>query len=86
MTRCSACAQSRLPLRRQTAPMRLFPASEPLREVNIDILGPLTRSVARNRLVLIFTERFSKVTRCVALREITAITVASALMEVWVAS
>jgi len=86
VTRCAACAQSQLALRRHTAPMRLFPATEPLTEVNVDILGPLPTSRARNRYVLVFTDRFSKVVRCVALRKITAVSVASALVEVWVAS
>lgn len=86
VTRCAACAQSRLALRRHTAPMRLFPSTEPLTEVNVDILGPLPKSLSRNRYILVFTDRFSKVVRCVALRKITAVTVASALIEVWVAS
>jgi len=66
--------------------MRLFPATEPLTEVNVEILGPLPTSRARNRYVLVFTDRFSKVVRCVALMKITAVSVASALVEVWVAS
>lgn len=86
VTRCAACAQSRLALRRHTAPMRLFPATEPLTEVNVDILGPLPVSLTRNKYVLAFTDRFSKVVRCVALKKVTAVTVASALVEVWVAS
>ena len=86
VTRCAACAQSQLALRRHTAPMRLFPATEPLTEVNVDILGPLPTSRARNRYVWVFPDRFSKVVRCVALRKITAVSVASALVEVCVAS
>lgn len=86
VTQCAACAQSRLALRKHTTPMRLFPATEPLTEVNIAILGPLPKSKARNHFVLVFTDRFSKVVRTMALRTITAVTVASALVEVWVAS
>lgn len=86
VTRCAACAQSRLALRRHTALMRLFPATEPLTEVNIDILGPLPKSRARSKYVLAFTDRFSKVVRCVALRKVDAVSVASAQVEVWVAS
>lgn len=82
VTRCAACAQSRLALRRHTAPMRLFLATEPLTEVNLDILGPLPKTRARNRFVLVFTDRFSKVVRCGAMRKITAVAVASALVEV----
>lgn len=61
VTRCASCAQSRLALRLHTAGMKLFPATDPLTEVKIDILGPLPRTKSRNVFILVFTDRFSEV-------------------------
>jgi len=84
--RCALCAKIRLALRRRRTRLKLFPAEEPMTDVPIDICGPLVRSEAGNRFVLVMTDRFLKLTRAVALRNITAITVASAFLETWVAS
>ena len=84
ITTCATCAQNRLALRRHTSPLTLFPAKEPLTEVAVDILGPLVRSKAGNKFVLVLTDRFSKLTKCMALRRITAISVASAVLDTWV--
>lgn len=86
VTPCASCTQSRLALRRHTAPMKLFPSTEHLTEVNINMLGPLPRTKSRSVFILVFTDLFSKVVRCVALRKVTAVSVASALIEVWVVS
>lgn len=72
VTRCAARAHSRLSLRCHTAPMRLLPEPEPLTLVNINILGPLLRSLSRNKCILLFTDRFSKVVRGFALSKVTA--------------
>jgi len=59
---------------------------ESLTEVGIDILGPLLNTVDGNRYVFVMSDRFSKLTRTVALRHITAGTVASAFLTAWVAA
>jgi len=84
--RCALCAKSRLALQRRRTRLKLFPVEEPMTDVAIDICGLVVRSEAGNRFVLVMTDRFSKLTRAVALRKITAITVASAFLETWVAS
>lgn len=85
ITKCTTCAQNRLAVRRQTTPLTLFPAKEPLTDLSIDILGPLPPSTTGNRFILVVTDRFSKLTKCIALRVITAISVSSAVIEHWVA-
>jgi hypothetical protein len=50
----------------------------------MDILGPLPKTDHGNRLLLVITDRFSKLTRTVPLRTITALVVAKAFCENWV--
>jgi len=83
---CPPCAKNRLQERRHTSPTTLFPPKEPLTEVGIDILGPLLNTVDGNRYVFVMPDHFSKLTRTVALRRITAVMVASALLTAWVAA
>jgi len=83
---CPPCTKNRLQERRHTSPMTLFPPKEPLSEVGIAILGPLLNTVDGNRYVFVMSDRFSKLPRMVALRRITAVTVASAFLTAWVAA
>jgi len=79
VTECSTFAQNWLSLRRHTSPLKLFPATDPLADEPVDIFGPIPATKAGNRFVLFITDRFSKLTKCVALRRITAISVAPAI-------
>jgi len=85
ITKCTTCAQNRLSLRRHTSPLTLFPATEPLTVQLEDIFGPIPATKSGNRIILVITDRFSKLTKCVALRRISAISVASAIIDAWVA-
>ena len=85
ITKCTTYAQNRLSLRRHTSPLTLFPASEPLTDLSVGIFGPIPATKAGNRFILVITDRFSKLTKCVALRYITAISVVSAIIDAWVA-
>jgi len=76
ITKCTTCAQHRLALRRQTTPLTLLPATEPLTELSVDIFGPISASNKDNRFILVITDRFAKLTKCVAFRRITAMSVA----------
>jgi len=71
-------------LRRHTTPLTLFQATEPLTELSVDIFGPIPASKKGNRFILVITNRFAKLTKCVALRQITAMSVASAIIDAWV--
>jgi RNase H-like domain found in reverse transcriptase/Reverse transcriptase (RNA-dependent DNA polymerase)/Integrase zinc binding domain/Integrase core domain/Chromo (CHRromatin Organisation MOdifier) domain/Retroviral aspartyl protease len=82
--RCVTCAKNRISERKRTSFLKLFPASEPLEYVSLDILGPLPKTEHGNRFLLVITDRFSKLTRTVPLRTITAFVVAKAFCEHWV--
>jgi len=83
---CPPCAKNGLQERRHMSPMNLFQSKEPLTKVSIGILGPLLNTVDRNRYVVVMSDRLSPLTRTVALRRITAGTVASAFLTAWVAA
>jgi len=86
ITKRTTCAQNRLAVRRHTTPLTLFAATESLTELSVDIFGPIPASKKGNRFILVIIDRFAKLTKCVALRRITAITVASAIIDVWVSA
>ena len=82
---CHACANERVKLRQHASPMKLFPASAPLEFVAIDILGPLNpASQDGNKFVLVITDRFSKLTRAIPMRTITALNVAKEFVQHWI--
>jgi hypothetical protein len=49
----------------------------------MDILGPLPRTKHGNRFLLVISDRYSKVTKTVSLRTVTAISVARAFCNHW---
>ncbi len=44
----ATCARDRIKLRRNTKELKLFPATGPLEEVSIDLLGPFQKTPRRN--------------------------------------
>jgi len=86
ITKCTTCAQNRLALRRHTTPLTLFPATEPLTELSVDIFEPIPASKKGNRFIFVITDRFAKLTKCVASWRITATSVASAIINAWVSA
>jgi len=86
ITKCTTCAQKRFALRRHTTPLTLFPATKSLSELSVDIFGPIRVSKKGNRFTLAITYRFAKLTKFVALRRITAMSVASAIIDAWVSA
>ena len=62
---CASCA---IKLRRRTNLLKLFPATRPLESVSIDILGSLPKSERGKRFLLVITDRFTKLTTVVPLR------------------
>ena len=61
----------------------MFPATRPLEDVAIDILGPLPRTSGGKEYVLLVTDRFTKLVAAVPLARITAYSVAVAFCEAW---
>jgi Integrase zinc binding domain len=83
---CTVCAKNRVKERKRTSLLKLFPASGPLEFVSMDILGPLPKTEHGNRFLLVISDRFSKLTRTVPMRTITALGVAKAFCDAWVFS
>jgi RNase H-like domain found in reverse transcriptase/Integrase zinc binding domain/Integrase core domain len=81
---CTVCAKNRISERKRTSFLKLFPASEPLEYIAVDILGPLPKTEHGNQFLLVITDRFSKLTRTVPLRSISAFMVARYFCEQWV--
>jgi hypothetical protein len=75
---CDTCARNRISERTHTNKLKLFPAKGPLEFMAMDILGPLPRTKHGNRFLLVISDRFSKVTKTVPLRTVTALSVARA--------
>jgi len=55
ITKCTTCAQNRLALRRHRTPLTLFRATEPLRELSVNICGLIPASKKGNRFILVIT-------------------------------
>jgi len=83
---CNTCAKNRLMGTQSTAPMRLFPATEPFAALAIDLLGPLPRTLEEHEYILVICDRFTKVTRAVPLKDISSLDVVSAFLKTGVAS
>ena len=81
---CVACAKERISLRKHASFLKLFPAAKPLEFVSIDILGPLPRTTTGFRYLLVITDRYSKLTRTIPLRDVKSVTIAKAFCENWV--
>jgi transposase InsO family protein len=80
---CYACARNRISERRHTNRLKLFPEKGPLESVEIYILGPLLRTKYSYRLLLVIADWYTKVTRTVPLRTVTALSVARAFVDHW---
>ena len=81
---CRSCAAVRgTPFRHQKF-LKLFPATGPMEFVAMDFLGPLPKSHSGKRHVLVITDRFTKLSRAIPLRDTNATTTALAFLEHWV--
>jgi Integrase zinc binding domain len=83
---CTVCEKNPVKERKRTSFLKLFPASGTLEFVAMDILGPLPKMEYGNRFLLVISDRFSKLTRTVPLRTITALGVPKAFCDAWVFS
>ena len=75
------CAKNRLMDTKSTAPMRLFPATEPLASLAIELLGPLPRTPEGYEYIRVICDIFTTVTRAVPLKDISALDVLSAFLD-----
>ena len=81
---CPECARERVKLQRGTRPLQLFPATEPLAEVAMDILGPLIATPRGNRFILVIVDRFTKLTQAIPLPSKSAYCIGRAFTTHWV--
>lgn len=81
---CPHCTRNRLGLIRRQKPMRLFPARQPLESVAIDLLGPLPKTKARDRFIIVMGDRFTKLPQVVPLKRTTGLYVTKAFVLHWV--
>ena len=82
--RCPTCAKNRIKLRQHVQPLQLFPPSGPLESVAIDVLGELLKTARGNQYLLVISDRFTKLTKTVPLKGISAAEVAKAFVDHWV--
>lgn len=78
---CLPCQSRKTPQPRQSGELQLFSATRPFEVVGIDIFGPLPRSAKGNRYVVVMVDRFSRWTELAPVPDITAVTVADAVVE-----
>ena len=81
---CHECAKERVRIRKQTRPMKLFPASSSLDDVSMDLIRPLLKTTDGNNYLLVITDRYTKLVRAIPLRNTTAPAVAKAITRDWV--
>ena len=81
---CAQCAKNRIKLRKNVEPLQLFPATEPLASVSIDILGEFITTPRRNKYLLVISDRFTKLTKTVPIKKISAAEVAKSFVDNWV--
>lgn len=70
----------RTPVKHQKL-IKLFPRTEPLEFVSMDLLRLLKKTVSGNTSILVTADRFSKITWCIPLQNTTTPTMAVAFLE-----
>ena len=80
---CEACAKESIRLRKIAAKLKLFPATFPLESVALDYVGPLPRTYRGHTHLLVITDRYTKLTRTVPLKNPSAKETARAFCTHW---
>lgn len=81
---CPYIARNYLRLIRQNWPMHLFPTTNSLDYVIVDLLGPLLKTKAGKRFILVISDWFTKLTIVLPLKRSNARHVPRALSSYWV--
>ena len=82
--KCATCAKNRIKLRQRTNKLQLFPPSGPLESVAIDIFGELLKTKRGFQYLLVISDRFTKLTKTIPLKGVSAGEVARAFTHEWV--
>jgi len=84
--KCDSCARQWVrPLARHL-PLTLFPATMPFQDNAMDLNGPLGKTAAGHRFILVITDRFTKLMRAIPMDGKSAVDCASVVLDYWVAS
>ena len=81
---CQECATRKMPVPRRRAPLQSVPSGYPMHKVAMDIVGPLPKSRAGNKYILVISDYFSKWTEAYPLPNQEASTVALKLVDQWI--
>lgn len=79
---CAGCARIN-PKFRHRRHMQLFPPSGPFVFIAMNIVGPFSKTVQKNRYITVITDRYSNLTRAVTTPELTATYIVSLSMNNW---
>ena len=82
---CGVCGQLRGPNPHIIAPLQPLEIGEPFGRLSVDIVGPLPRTREGNRYILTMIDAFTKWAEAVPLKEHTATTCATAILQTWAA-
>jgi len=81
---CDSCARQHLrPLARRS-PFTLFLATIPFQDIAVDLYGPLERTAAGHRFILVITDRFTKPVRAIPMDGTSAWDCPSVVLDYWV--
>lgn len=80
---CPHCARNQLRLIYRKQPKCLFPAKQPLESIAVNLLGPLPKTKAGDRFILLMDDRVRKLTKAVLLKNNTGLDVAKAFGSHW---
>ena len=81
---CAPCAQERVTLQKSARNLKPFPATAPLEDVAMDMLGPLLKTPRGNRFILVIVDRFTKLTVTVPMKDTRSFDIAKAFVNHWV--
>lgn len=81
---CTSCAKMQGTLTKHQSYLKLCPATFPLQDVAMDLVGPLPKTKDGKRYVLVITDRYTKLARAVAMSKTTAPHVSSTFLSHWV--
>ena len=81
---CRTCVQAKGVKGKKQHKTKLFPPTGPLDDIAIDLLGPLPRTKNGNSFIAVITDRYSKLTRAIPMKETTAPFMAATLLNNWI--